>query len=129
MQGDTQMALMTKEHKAQIAEALKTVVPADWKYSLAIKDHQAVCMTIRSAPIDLPAAAGRAGCEEMQLNPYVNPAETFKDPELAAIFGRIKDALNLGNHDHSDTMCDIFDVGHYVELLIGRYDKPFQLAA
>lgn len=123
------MALMTKEHKARIAVELKKVVPTGWKYSLAVKDHQAICMNIRSAPIDLIAAAGRAGIEDMQLNPYFNPAETFKDPEIAAIFEKIKDALNIGNYDRSDIMRDIFEVGHYVELSIGRYDKPFQLAA
>lgn len=79
------MALMTKEHKARIADELKKAVPADWKYSLSVKDHQAICMTIRSAPVNLLAAAGRADVEEMQVNPYCTTSAIFKDAAIAAI--------------------------------------------
>lgn len=65
----------------------------------------------------------------MGINPYRAPSEIFQDSEIAAVFEKIIAALNLGNYDRSDYMRDFVDVGHYVELRIGRYDKPFQLAA
>jgi hypothetical protein len=34
-------------------------------------------------------------------------------------------ALNCDNYDNSDSMTDYFDVGHYVDLNIGKWDKPF----
>jgi len=34
-------------------------------------------------------------------------------------------ALNLDNYDRSDSMTDYFDVGHYVNINIGRWNKPF----
>lgn len=36
-------------------------------------------------------------------------------------------ALNTDNYDNSDVQTGYFDVGHYVELRIGRWDKPFQV--
>ncbi|OCX76816.1 hypothetical protein A6O26_20755 [Acidithiobacillus thiooxidans] len=124
------MAIMTQEKKATIATELKKFMPKDWKYSLSVRHHSEIVMIIRSAPIDLLEASGLAGDKECRVSRYFRPAELFpKNPELAELFGKIKDALNLGNYDKSDVMTDYFDVGHYVDLRIGKWDKPFQIAA
>ena len=34
-------------------------------------------------------------------------------------------AMNKGNHDNSDIMTDYFDVGWYVDVNIGKWDKPY----
>ena len=36
-------------------------------------------------------------------------------------------ALNTDNHDNSDIQTDYFDVGHYVELNIGTWEKPYEI--
>jgi hypothetical protein len=36
-------------------------------------------------------------------------------------------ALNEGNHDRSDSQSDYFDVGWYVYINIGKWNKPFVL--
>ena len=33
--------------------------------------------------------------------------------------------LNRGNHDNSDLMTDYFDVGWYVNIKIGKWNKPY----
>ena len=45
------MAFMNHAKKRLIADALKKVVPKDWKYTLAVRHHSTIVMTIRSAPI------------------------------------------------------------------------------
>ena len=50
------MAHMNQEKKAKIAAALKQVVPAGWKYSLAVRHHSSIVMTISAAPVDLIGA-------------------------------------------------------------------------
>lgn len=35
--------------------------------------------------------------------------------------------LNDGNHNKSDIMTDYFDVGFYIDIRIGRYNKPYLL--
>jgi hypothetical protein len=35
--------------------------------------------------------------------------------------------MNAGNHDRSDIQTDYFDVGWYVDVNIGRWDRPYQV--
>lgn len=51
--------------------------------------------------------------------------ESIYTGELLETWVSIRKALNLDNYDHSDIMTDYFDVGHYVSIKIGKYEKPF----
>jgi hypothetical protein len=35
--------------------------------------------------------------------------------------------MMVGNHDRSDIQSDYFDVGWYVDINIGRWNKPYAL--
>lgn len=139
------MAYMNQEKKAKIAAALKKVMPKDWKYSLSVDNHSTLRLTIASAPVDLIAEsqkvvksrlldwqiaqgyADKAKPTEMSVNHYhLDGAFTG---ELLATFEKIVAALNLDNHDRSDAMTDHFDVGHYVSINLGRWNKPFVVTA
>lgn len=131
------MAYMSQEKKARIAAALKKAIPADWKWSLAVRHHSTICLTISGAPVDLVANYASHGMEEPQRSATIGKGHVdvnpfwWKDhfsPELADIFAPIFGALNLDNHDRSDSMSDYHDVGHYVKVSIGRWNKPFVLA-
>lgn len=124
------MAYMNQEKKATIAAELKKVIPASWKWSLSVRHHSAIRLCISAAPIDLIAehlpSPHLTGKETyLQLNEY-HLEQAYKG-ELLETFKRIKDALNIGNWDKSDVMTDYFDVGHYVHLHIGQWDKPFKV--
>lgn len=41
---------------------------------------------------------------------------------------KAKQIMNEGNHDRSDIMTDYFDVGWYIDLHIGRWNKPFAVS-
>lgn len=128
------MAYVSTEKKAKIAAALKAVVPADWKYTLAVRHHSTIVMTIRKAPINLlteikgdaartlvrsgvsPAYANLGGCYHIK--------DVFEGKTLET-FQKIRDALNTDNYDRSDSQSDHFDIGHYVDVHIGKWDKPF----
>lgn len=127
------MAYMNQTKKAVIAAALKAVTPAGWKVSLAVRHHSTIVCTIAEAPFDLIAA--------FKPSPYLNPTDGrvdvnehhfrdhIDDECVADVFGAMIDALNTGNHDNSDTMTDYYDVGHYVNLRIGCFGKPFVCTA
>lgn len=130
------MAHMNQEKKARIAAALKLVMPKGWKYSLSVRHHSTIVLTIASAPIDLLAErervlrqsnAERFGPTHADQHAVLNPAYLHRsfDGELLRTFEAINKALNLGNHNRSDLMTDYFDVGHYVEICIGTWAKPF----
>ena len=53
------MAYMNQEKKARIAAALKTVIPPTWKWSLGVRNHSTITLTIASAPVDLCGEALR----------------------------------------------------------------------
>jgi hypothetical protein len=36
-------------------------------------------------------------------------------------------AMNAGNHDNSDIQTDYFDVGWYVDVNIGQWNKPYEV--
>lgn len=135
------MAYVDQTKKQAIAAALKLVVPAGWKYSLAVRNHLSICLTISAAPVDLIAEVNRVSSERAahrgdQRHPVTGSAqlndhhpESFADGALLETFRKIIAALNTGNHDNSDIMTDYFDVGHYVDLQVGRWDRPFVCTA
>jgi len=134
------MAYMNQDKKKEIAAELKKFMPKNWKYSLRVRDHSAIVMTIRSAPVDLVkeheakrAAKLRNHPDFMprtdryvSVNPY-NADESFTESQ--ELINKIMAALNLNNFDKSDIQSDYFHVGHYVAVNIGTYDKPFEVKA
>lgn len=120
------MAYVSKEKKAAIAAELKQIMPQGWKFSLAVHNHSMIVLTISAAPVDLVAAClyQDKGAHIALNHHYLDRAF---DGDLLATFEAFKTALNIGNHDRSDSMTDYFDVGHYVNMQIGKWDKPFQM--
>jgi hypothetical protein len=115
---------MNQTKKAVIAAALKQVVPAGWKYSLSVDNYSSICMTIRSAPINLIHALYDSEETNVQVNQYWAHEHLQDCPEKATMLAII-DCLNIGNWNKSDSQIDYFDVGHYVSLNIGTWGKPF----
>lgn len=128
------MAYMDQEKKVKIAATLKKVVPASWKYSLAVRHHSTIVMTISSAPVDLLRAFKATPAYNPDLATHLDVnvyhfRDAIADVGILATFEKIIGALNLGNFDKSDPQTDYFHVGHYVDLDIGRWNKPFVINA
>ena len=60
----------------------------------------------------------------MDVNTY-HADKAFTGICLKAIQELIK-AMNTGNHNNSDIQTDYFDVGWYIYLKIGRWNKPYR---
>lgn len=111
------MAFMNQERKKLLAAEVAKVVPAGWKYSLSVRNHSTIVMTISEAPLRLMRNE-----KSESVNPYHVEKYYGEGHPLVAIVA----ALNTGNHDRSDIMTDYFDVGWYVDVNLGRWDKPFK---
>ena len=136
------MAYINQASKQSLAPKIKAICK---KYgvnaTLAIRNHSTLVLNVRSGAIDFigngndtcskdPYQAGRgfapntSGYE--QVNPYhygshySGKAKQFLSEALAA--------MNTGNHNRSDAMTDYFDVGWYVDVNIGKWNQPYQLA-
>lgn len=131
------MAYIGQDKKKEIAAELKKIIPEGWKYSLGIRHHSTLVLTISEAPVNLIAERAEmakrrqqdnvwTGDETyMQVSPYW--LDTKFEGERLEQMKAIVDALNNGNHDRSDIQTDYFDVGWYIDIKFGRYDKPFKV--
>jgi hypothetical protein len=126
------MAYMSQEHKARIVTELKKVIPTGWKYSVAVRHSSTIVLTIASAPVNL-IASQKCADEYTKSKMYsdVNNyhLEHHFEGALLETFKKINEALNLDNFDKSDPTTDYFNVGHYVDINIGRWNKPFVVTA
>lgn len=133
------MAYMNQERKAKIAPEIKVILKKyGVKGSLAVRNHSTLVLNIKSGKIDFiknfedirskrPEYLGdkmmRSTC--LSVNPYwyhdhfSGNAKSF----LKEVFT----VMNMGNHDNSDIMTDYFDVGWYVDVNVGLWNKPYIL--
>ena len=123
------MAYMSQENKAKLAVEIEKVMPSDWKWTLAVRHHSTLVLTIRQAPVDLISenlvcASRPEPSSNRDLNVWHLNGE-YAD-KLLKIFEDIKGAMNVGNWDRSDSQADICDVGWWIDINIGDCDSPFR---
>lgn len=122
------MAYITTEQVKEMRNELKALFPtkAGWKISVTREHYSAVRCIILAAPIELRNDITRTN--ENVNNFWIE--SNYADNETAKnALTKINDVLNLNNYDRSDSMTDYFDVGHYVSIGIGAWDKPFTVTA
>jgi len=135
------MAYMSQEKKAKIAPVVKAICAKyGVKASLSIRNHMALCLTIKQGPIDFIGNSNRVcGNNHYQVSQGfrpntqgysdVNPYwfRDHYDGKALDFLSEVLTAMNAGNHDRSDIQSDYFDVGWYVDVNIGRWDQPYAL--
>ena len=138
------MAYMNQERKAKIAATLKPILAKyGVKGTLSVRNHSTICLTLKSGKIDFienfiktdadkhygrPMQADQIADirknQSLDVNPYwfqdhfTGKAKAF----LSAAFVALKSA---GWYDESDAMTDYFDTAYYVDLNIGKWNKPY----
>jgi len=111
------MAYMNQEKKKNLAPKIKEVLKKhNMKGTLSVDNYSSLRLTLQSGSIDF-------GTDNINEYWY---KDHFKDnPEALAFLSEVIPAMNNGNHDNSDIMTDYFDVGWYVYVNLGKYDKPY----
>ena len=124
------MAYMNQEKKAKIAAKLKPILKKfGLKGSLSVHNHSSIVLTIKSGSVDFftdsgnPEDARKFG---IQVNPY-----WYKDH----FTGKAKEALSeivpamysADYYDNSDAQTDYFDTAYYVDVNIGKWNKPYEV--
>jgi len=128
------MAYMSQERKKELSPKIKEICKKHGvKASLGVNNHSTLILNVNSGSIDFFGdATERANVDSYNLkrgyydiNPYWYK-EHFTGKALAFL-SEVIPAMNVGNHDNSEPMVDYFDVGWYVDVNIGRWDKPYTL--
>ena len=139
------MAYMSQDRKAQISPVVKAICKKyGVKASLAVRNHSTLVLNVTQGNIDfienfIETDRNKSYAKYMsqdQINYLrknraldVNPYH-YKDHFTGRALQFIKEvhtAMMKGNHDNSDIQTDYFDVGWYVDINIGRWNKPYAL--
>jgi len=134
------MAYVNQEMKSKIAAAVKPILAKyGVKGSLSVRNHMAIVLTLKSGKIDFIGNSNRVcGNSHYQVSRGFTPNTSGYDTVnkywyqdhydgLAQAF--IAEAIialqSAGWYDRSDAMTDYFDTAYYIDINIGRWDKPY----
>lgn len=134
------MAYMNQERKAKIAANLKPILKRyGVKGTLSVRNHSSIVLTLKSGSIDFIENSNRVcGSNHYQVsrgfrpntsgyqdvNPYWfhehydGVAREFLTETLAAL-------KSADWYDESDAQVDYFNTAYYVDIKIGKWDKPY----
>lgn len=133
------MAYVSQELKARLAPRVRAVL-AEYglKGTVSVHNHRTLVLTVRQGEIDfignynqvageLYAHTGRFTPAEdnLDINPY--HYEKQFDGKALEFLKKVMAVMNDGNYDNSDLQSDYFSVGWYVDINIGRWDRPYAL--
>ena len=135
------MAYMSQEKKKELAPKIREWCKAyGVNASLAVRNHSTLVLNIKSGRLpflqnwfDTCAKNANNGLSPdprevptyLQVNPYWTD-EHFGGACREFLKGLIA-RMNVGNHDRSDVQTDYFDVGWYVDINVGHWDKPYEV--
>jgi hypothetical protein len=137
------MAYMNQDRKAQRAPIIKAILKKyNVKGSLSVRNHSTLVLTIKSGAIDFignynevvgntprymnDPLGFRPVKDSMDINPYwyqehfTGKAKDCLKEVLAAMYG-------ADYFDDSDIQTDYFHCSHYVDVNIGKWNKPYIL--
>jgi hypothetical protein len=133
------MAFMNQEKKALLAPAIKAILKKyGVKGSLAVSNSSSLVLNLKSGPIDFiknydETVSKRPGStrqlmgdsKSLQVNTY------WYDEQYSGVakefLREVITAMKVGNWNKSQIEVDYFDVGWYVNVNVGRWNKPYVL--
>ena len=149
------MAYMSQEKKARLAPAIKAVLNKyGVKGSIKVGHHTSLEVTLQKGKLDLignqvalmrdPMRTRSGGISfndtpentersiqyllkgrNHQVNPYY--IDNQYTGACASFMKELVAAMNDGNHDNSDIQTDYFDVGWYIHVNVGKWNKPYEV--
>jgi hypothetical protein len=137
------MAYMSQERKSEIAPKVKSILNKyGIKGSLSVRHHSTLVLNIKSGSIDFienyiatdsNVLHGRK-MDQGQIDYLRKNQATDVNPYwfhehysgvAKAFLTEVMEAMNVGNWDKSDIQSDYFNVGWYVDVNIGKWNKPY----
>lgn len=135
------MAYISQEEKKQIAPAVKAILKQfGLKGSLSVRHHSTLVLTIKEGSIDFIGQVNKARKERAEQEGFeffeakghidVNLYHLNTSYEGASLecIEKLEAAMKgEGWFDKSDSMTDYFHVKHYVDINVGKWNKPYIL--
>jgi len=136
---------MNQEKKKELAPQIKAVLKKyGMKGTIGVNNYSSLVVNLKEGKLDLIGQANlenreyaeRTGQQFYEVEGYyqANPYHAHKsnNPVIAMFFKELIEAMNgvgssIANHNNSDIMTDYFDIGWYIDINVGQWDKPYVL--
>lgn len=108
------MAFIEKTQVQEFRNKIKKEFPAKdgWKFSITRKHFSGIDIAILQGPVNF-------------LEKYRNGQQIMPRNDDHPYLQKIYNIANSGNYDNSDAMTDYFDIGWYVWMSVGAWDKEY----
>lgn len=131
------MAYVSQELKAKIAPKIKAICKKyGVKASLAVRHHSTLVLNVKAGKVDFITDFNENNHNSPRFEPAVGSIQVnpyhYKDHFGGESYHFLKEvipAMNDGNWDKSDIQTDYFNVGWYIDVNIGKWNKPYTLEA
>jgi len=121
------MAYMNQDQKKELAPAIKAVLKKyGIKGTIGVKHYSTLVVNLKEGDIDLLSIYDNDRTYA-QVNPYWVVRNTKEDfPVISAFYAELIAAMKGSNYRHNvDYHTDYFDVSWYLNINVGRYDRPY----
>jgi len=134
---------MNQDKKKALAPQIKAVLKKyNVKGTIGVRNYSSLVVNLKEGALDFIGVAnadnkksaewkGRPFYEvkdNYQVNPYY--AHESGNKKIGRFFKELVEAMNgkgssIANHNNSDIQTDYFDVGWYLDINVGQWDKPY----
>jgi hypothetical protein len=136
------MAYVSQDLKKSLSPKIKAICKKyGIKATLAVRNYSTLVLNISEGKIDFIKNYNETvganswytrngftpATKELSVNTY-HFRDQFSGKAKEAL-GQLVAAMNNGNWDKSDIQTDYFNVGWYIDVNIGKWNKPYQLVA
>lgn len=141
------MAYFNQDRKSERAPAIKAILKKyGVKGSLAVRNHSTFVLNVKSGSIDFIENFIQTDADKLSANKMSDDRIAYIRKEgcldvnvywykehfsgkAKQFLSEVLTVMNKGNHDNSDVQTDYFDVGWYVDVNIGNWNKPYTVEA
>ena len=119
------MAYVSQNDKKDLAVGIKKVLKKyGMKGNIGVRNHMSLYVDVMSGPIDFGNYTH--GDKYIQVNTYW--IDDHYDGIAKDFLNDLKSAMK-GNkwYDNSNAQIDYFDTAYYIDINIGKWNKPYQL--
>jgi hypothetical protein len=112
------MAYVSQDMKKNFTPRIKEICDRyGVKGSLSVSHGSSLVFTVASGRIDFGP--------EPYIDVNVYYIDRHFDGDAKRFLNEVYAVMNEGNHNNSDAMTDYFDVGWYIDIRVGRWNKPY----
>ena len=137
------MSYMNQEKKAELATGIKAVLKKyGVKGTIGVRHHSVLVVNLKGGKQDIIGNWFQNATKYDSTDRYgveINRPEYLDvnhfwigehyTGEVKEFLTELKGAMNVGNYDNSDIQSDYFSVGWYIDINVGKWNKPYEYVA